>query len=215
MKTVGEWVSRPVPGRSIPRGEIAPPKTVTVGSTAFSAVVRLGEQREVGGRGGVRRRPALNCGSQKRFRFGSLPMMKFWRPGTSRASAAAWLAKLAWSSARQRRRPAAEVVDGDEDVACRRAWPPPSRLCSWISSSAAGRGRPGPRSTSPAPRRARRASSRSSFALASVERARLDVVLGGADDHRRAAGMRGRARPASAVAAAAAVSRPLIVATIA
>ena len=37
MKTVGEWVSRPVPGRSIPRGEIAPPKTVTVGSAAFSA----------------------------------------------------------------------------------------------------------------------------------------------------------------------------------
>jgi hypothetical protein len=39
-----------------------------------------------------------NCGSQKRFRFGSFPMMKFVSPGTWRASDAAWAAKLAWSA---------------------------------------------------------------------------------------------------------------------
>ena len=37
MKTVGEWVSRPEPGRSIPRGEIAPPYTIAAGFAAFSA----------------------------------------------------------------------------------------------------------------------------------------------------------------------------------
>jgi len=46
MKTVGEWVSRAVPGRSIPRGEIAPPKTLIAGLNAFSAVyVRLSSDR--------------------------------------------------------------------------------------------------------------------------------------------------------------------------
>src|SRR5580765_6621359 len=36
-KTVGECVSRCVPARSVPRGASAPPYTVIVGSTAFSA----------------------------------------------------------------------------------------------------------------------------------------------------------------------------------
>src|SRR5919204_1091110 len=37
MKAVGEWVSRPVFGRSIPRGETAPPQTTIFGETALSA----------------------------------------------------------------------------------------------------------------------------------------------------------------------------------
>ena len=35
MNAVGECVSRPVPGRSIPRGETDPPSMNTVGSAAF------------------------------------------------------------------------------------------------------------------------------------------------------------------------------------
>ena len=37
MNVVGEWVSRPVLGRSMPRGETAPPMTRMVGTAAFSA----------------------------------------------------------------------------------------------------------------------------------------------------------------------------------
>jgi hypothetical protein len=37
MKAVGECVSRPVPGRSIPRGETEPPMTKTPLSAAFIA----------------------------------------------------------------------------------------------------------------------------------------------------------------------------------
>ena len=58
----------------------------------------------------------LNCGSQKRFRFGSLPMMKFWRSGTELASSAACCAKLACASGGERGRLAAEVVDRDVDL---------------------------------------------------------------------------------------------------
>ena len=97
MKTVGEWVSRPVPGRSIPRGDSAPPNTLTVGSTAFTAAyVRLSSERYAGAAASVP--SALNCGSQKRFRFGSLPTITFCRSGTLRTRSAARPAKLAWSA---------------------------------------------------------------------------------------------------------------------
>src|SRR4029079_16362718 len=88
MKTVGEWVSRPEPGRSIPRGEIAPPYTVTAGFAAFRAsYVFASSEVEAGA---ARSSPfGPNCGSQKRLRFGSLPMMKFFRPGMFRARYAA------------------------------------------------------------------------------------------------------------------------------
>jgi hypothetical protein len=37
MNVVGEWVGRIPSGRSVPRGETAPPYTVTSGETAFNA----------------------------------------------------------------------------------------------------------------------------------------------------------------------------------
>ena len=93
----GEWVSRPVPGRSIPRGDTAPPKTLIVESTAFNAVyVRARSARYAGA--AASEPSGLNCGSQNRLRFGSLPITKFWTSGTARATAAACSAKLAWSA---------------------------------------------------------------------------------------------------------------------
>ena len=50
MNVVGEWVSRPVPGRSIPRGARAPPQTLTSPFAFFDRVVGGDQQREVGGR---------------------------------------------------------------------------------------------------------------------------------------------------------------------
>ena len=53
MNVVGEWVSRPVPGRSIPRGASEPPSMKTPLSAAFISVVRLREQLHVRRRGNV------------------------------------------------------------------------------------------------------------------------------------------------------------------
>jgi hypothetical protein len=57
-------------------------------STDFRAVyVRASSERYAGAAASDPSR--LNCGSQKRFRFGSLPMMKFRTSGAPRASSAA------------------------------------------------------------------------------------------------------------------------------
>ena len=53
MKVVGEWVSRPVPGRSIPRGASAPPQTGMLRIGPLERVVDLDQQREVRRRGNV------------------------------------------------------------------------------------------------------------------------------------------------------------------
>ena len=50
---VGEIVSRPVPGRSTPRGASAPPQIRASGADGLHGVVRRREQRQVGGRGGA------------------------------------------------------------------------------------------------------------------------------------------------------------------
>ncbi len=74
MKTVGEWVGRMPPklDASPPRGETAPPITRSDGCTALTAsYVRASSDSYAGA--AASEPSSLNCGSQKRFRFGSLP----------------------------------------------------------------------------------------------------------------------------------------------
>ena len=83
MKVVGEWVSRPVPGRSIPRGARAPPQTRSSGSARLSASWTLISSARYAG-AATSPPSASNCGIQKRFRFGSLPMITSRISGVSR-----------------------------------------------------------------------------------------------------------------------------------
>ena len=66
----------------------------------LQVVVRQREQGEVRARARRTRRSRLNCGIQKRFRFGSLPMMKSSDPGNSRAIEAVKVANSAPSASR-------------------------------------------------------------------------------------------------------------------
>ena len=116
MNVVGEWVSRPVPGRSIPRGASAPPQTRHVGVRLLDRVVRLGEQGEVGGRGRRRSPFSSNCGIQKRFRFGSLPTITSRISGTPRTIAATYEANCRARRVGERRRRGPGLVDGEEDA---------------------------------------------------------------------------------------------------
>src|SRR5688500_11028189 len=72
MKRVGEIVSRPVLGLSTPRGASAPPQTVVSGAASLTvSYVAESKERYAPAEAPVPSR--LNCGSQNRFRFGSLP----------------------------------------------------------------------------------------------------------------------------------------------
>src|SRR5919197_4264662 len=96
MNAVGECVSRPVFGRSTPRGETAPPRTVIFGDTAFRAsYVFTRSDSYAGAATSLPSRP--NCGSQYRFRFGSFPITKSRTYGSARATFAAYVAKSDWS----------------------------------------------------------------------------------------------------------------------
>ena len=89
MKRVGECVGREPAGSSLPRADSEPPITLMSGETVLQRVVGLGEQLEVG-RGSRTFEPSgPNCGSQKRFRFGSLPTMMSRTPGSRRGIDAA------------------------------------------------------------------------------------------------------------------------------
>src|SRR6266571_818439 len=70
---------------SLPRGETAPPITVTEGDTALSASYVCASIASYAG--APASRPSLvYCGIQKRLRFGSLPMMKRRTVGSAVAS---------------------------------------------------------------------------------------------------------------------------------
>jgi hypothetical protein len=72
MKTVGDWVGLAPPGLSPPCGESAPPTTGSFGCTALTAsYVRASSLPYAGAAASVP--SGLNCGSQKRLMFGSLP----------------------------------------------------------------------------------------------------------------------------------------------
>jgi hypothetical protein len=96
MNAVGECVSRPVFGRSMPRGASAPPQTRTAGSAALIASYESASSDRYAG--AATSSPfGPNCGSQNRFRFGSLPMITSSTSGSARTSAAAYEAKSVWS----------------------------------------------------------------------------------------------------------------------
>ena len=94
MNAVGDDVGRIPSGRSLPRGASAPPHTVMVGSTAFSASYVCARSERYAGAEAFEPSGA-NCGSQKRFRFGSLPTMTWSKLGSNRATDAAYCANWA------------------------------------------------------------------------------------------------------------------------
>src|SRR5947208_2855543 len=94
MKVVGEWVGRMLPATSPPRGPRAPPRTVIVGDTTFSASYVFTSRLVYAG-AAASLPSSLNCGSQYRFRFGSLPTTKIRKLGIARAIDAAYDAKSA------------------------------------------------------------------------------------------------------------------------
>ena len=98
MKTVGEWVSRPSPGG---RSRAARSRRRTPSRSGSRPSARRTSARAARGRPARRASSpsALNCGSQNRLRFGSLPMMKFWQVGDVAGEVRRrGPAKLAWSS---------------------------------------------------------------------------------------------------------------------
>src|SRR5919199_1589852 len=96
MNCVGECVGRVEFGLSSPRGDRAPPHTRTDGETAFSASYDVARSDSYDC--AATSSPfGPNCGSQKRLRFGSLPITKSRKAGKLRASDAAYAAKSAWS----------------------------------------------------------------------------------------------------------------------
>ena len=109
IKVGQEYVSRVPSGRSVPRGETAPPYR-DLRRDRLDRVVGLREKREVR-RGRSTRSVEWNCGSQKRFRFGSLAMITCSTDGASRTTAAAYEAKSARACDRQRRRTRSRVHD--------------------------------------------------------------------------------------------------------
>ena len=78
-------------GRSDPRGASAPPQTRRAGSTALSASYVFARSERYAGAEAFDPSGA-NCGSQNRFRFGSLPTMMSSKLGSATASAAAYWA---------------------------------------------------------------------------------------------------------------------------
>ena len=97
-KAVGECVSRPVPGRSTPACESAPPMTSIAGDTRLSAsYVRASVATYAGAATSSPFGP--NWGSQNRLRLGSLPTITCRRPGAPRASAATQSANCCCSAA--------------------------------------------------------------------------------------------------------------------
>src|SRR5919206_3598901 len=91
MKVVGECDFVPAFGSSLPCGDTAPPSTAVFFAAALTASYVCASSASYAG-AAASDPSALNCGSQKRGRFGSLPTITYCGD-TSRATAAAKAAK--------------------------------------------------------------------------------------------------------------------------
>ena len=96
MNWVGECVWRAIAGLSEPACERTPPSTSFAGESAFSASYDFASS-ETYETAATSSPFGPNCGSQKRFRFGSLPMMKCFACGTALAIATTQAVKSPWS----------------------------------------------------------------------------------------------------------------------
>ena len=97
MNFVGECVWRMPFGLSLPRGASAPPHTRTPGSTALIASYTGASSARYAGAAAFDP-SGLNCGSQKRLRFGSLPTITSSSAGTARTRVAVYCVNSARAS---------------------------------------------------------------------------------------------------------------------
>ena len=94
MNRVGECVGREPAGSSLPRADSDPPMTLMSGETSLSASYDAASSARY--EAAAASDPSgPNCGSQNRFRFGSLPTMTSRTPGRRRGIDAAYAANCA------------------------------------------------------------------------------------------------------------------------
>src|SRR5690348_14576970 len=98
MNAVGDVVARADPGRSDPRGAVAPPQTRTSSRACLTASYVVASSRRYAAADTICP-PGPNWGSQKRLRFGSLPTIKSRTVGSAAATAAAYAANSDRASA--------------------------------------------------------------------------------------------------------------------
>src|SRR4051812_28675055 len=83
MNAVGEWVGRAPAGLSLPRADSDPPMTLIAGETCLIASYDVASRSRYAV--AATSEPSVpNCGSQKRFRFGSFPTLTFLTEGMAR-----------------------------------------------------------------------------------------------------------------------------------